>query len=264
MPVRANDCIERYARFDALRSTGELRGQEWLTVAERRELDSLRDENRREAWLCGRWLGKQLIREACVLPATNLSSIEIYSRDADGRGMRPTVHVDGAAVSVGLSISHSTHAVLVVATTRPGVAVGVDLATPDTVKPGFLRMWFTAAEQERLKVADAQQVMTYWAIKEAVYKACNGGEGFTPRKLEIFDSVNGRFWCYYQGVDLRSLSDIQIREIDGHIAVVVTVSNSAGVFWAPTDDADRAECFENKLTQEQEETGHRPAIAADA
>jgi phosphopantetheinyl transferase (holo-ACP synthase) len=263
MPVQANDCIERYARFETLRSTGELRGHEWLTVAELRVLDSLRDENRREAWLCGRWLGKQLIRQACVLPATKLKSIEICSRDADGRGMRPTVHINGEPVSVGLSISHSTYAVLAVVTTRPEVSVGVDLAIPDSVKPGFLRMWFTAAEQERLRAADAQRVTTYWAIKEAVYKACHGGEGFTPRKIEVFDSVEGRFWCYYRGIDLVSLSDIRIREIDGHIAVVVTVSESAGVNWTPTNDAHHAEFCGNGLAEQQGQVGDRSAVVAN-
>ncbi len=228
MPVRANGCLERYARFDELCTTGELREHGWLSVAEQGEFAALSDENRREAWLCGRRLGKQLMREAYAEPATDLASIEILSRDADGRGMRPTVSIDREPVSACLSISHSTHGVLAAVTTRPGASVGVDLAIPGTVKPGFLRTWFTAAEQERLKGAP-ERVMTYWAIKEAVYKACHVGESFAPRKIEVFDSVEGRCWCYYRGIDLRNISDIQIREIDGHIAVVVTVPDLAGV-----------------------------------
>jgi phosphopantetheinyl transferase len=245
MPVPANDYIERFAQFDELRSAYELCGNAWLSAAEKRELDSMRDESRREAWLCGRWLSKQLIHEACSLPETDLEAIEILSRDSEGRGMRPAVTVNGEPNSVSLSISHSTHAVLVAVTTQPGLSIGVDLTIPETVKPGFLRMWFTEAEQERLKSADSPLVMTYWAIKEAVYKACQNGESFSPRKIEVFDSVEGRVRCYYRGTDLRDFGDIQVREIDGHIAVVATVLESVAVNRRRTDGLHRTEFCES-------------------
>ncbi|MBT4864465.1 MAG: 4'-phosphopantetheinyl transferase superfamily protein [Planctomycetaceae bacterium] len=244
MPVPANGRIERFAQFDELRSACELCGSAWLSVAEKRELDLLRDGSRREAWLCGRWLSKHLIREACVLPATKLELIEILSRDAEGRGMRPAVTVSGEPISASLSISHSTHAVLVGVTTQPGISIGVDLTIPETVKPGFLRMWFTEAEQERLKSADSRLAMTYWAIKEAVYKACQNGESFAPRKIEVFDSVEGRFGCYYRGTDLRDVGDIQEREFDGHIAVVATMLEAVAVDRRQTNDLHRTEFCE--------------------
>jgi phosphopantetheinyl transferase len=251
MSVPANGCIERFAQFDEIRAAYELCGNEWLCVAEKREFDLLRDESRRQAWLCGRWLSKQLIREACVLSATNLKSIEILSRDSEGRGMRPAVTVNGEPISASLSISHSTHAVLVAVTTQSGVSIGVDLTIPESVKPGFLRMWFTEAEQERLKAADAPGAMTYWAVKEAVYKACQQGESFAPRKIEVFDSVEGRAGCYYQGMDLHDFGDIQIREIDGHIAVVATVAVSAGKNCVPTIDAHHSAACGNELAEQQ-------------
>ena len=256
--MRTDGLFERYASFDELRSVCAAPDGAWLSEAERRELNRFRDPTRRRAWLCGRRLGKQLVLETIAESETEklkvessglwvknksgsqLSTVnsqpleqirvEICSRDAAGRAVRPTVKINGRRSSCCLSISHSERGILLAVSTNPGISVGVDLATSAKLKPAFLKTWFTGKEQQWQQNTNSQLSMTLWAIKEAVYKACNAGESFKPRRIEVFRSRWGRFWCRYEGKDLRDVCDIRTRKVDGQMAVTV-VAKSIG-----TDD----------------------------
>jgi phosphopantetheinyl transferase (holo-ACP synthase) len=55
-----------------------------------------------------------------------------------------------------------------------------------------------------------------WAAKEAVYKACNEGEGFAPRDVEVL----GHERCAYRQVPLAGCR-VKSWTIDGQLAVIV-------------------------------------------
>ena len=230
------DVIQRYASFDLPRSQSApaemADGGSRLTPAERRERDRWHDTNRRNAWLAGRRMSKQLIAEvlecgvrSAEFDTSNSARIEILSRDERGRGVRPVVTVDGTLFPLSLSISHSTQGMLVAAATQPGVTIGVDLVIPSEVRPKSLQTWFTAGERDRFDTADVYESATVWAIKEAVYKACHDGESFAPRQIEIFRRSQGRYNCKLEGDD-NKVREITVSEIDGQIAVVVLAGES--------------------------------------
>jgi hypothetical protein len=58
----------RYGRLDDLRESLPADESEWLTPAERREVTRYRAPSRRDGWLCGRALAKQVITCSCLGP----------------------------------------------------------------------------------------------------------------------------------------------------------------------------------------------------
>jgi phosphopantetheinyl transferase len=206
--------LEAFDTFDALLASG---CKALLSDRERAELAAWHDPERRRSWLAGRLLAKQVVRETWSDAPVD-SAIEILSLNDRNRGSRPRVVCDGQQMPWSLSISHTQRGVLVALSTAPNVSVGVDLAAPQKLSAGFVRLWFTPAEQQWLaKSTAAHAAATIWAAKEALFKACNRGEGFTPRMIEVLPDGN----CSYQQISLpgcwRSWS------VDKQIAVLATV-----------------------------------------
>ncbi len=206
--------LEAFDAFDALLASGS---GALLSDRERAELAAWHDPDRRRSWLAGRLLAKQLVRETwSAAPAD--SAIEILSLNDQRRGRRPRVVCDGQQMPWSLSISHTQRGVLVALSTAPSVAVGVDLAARQDVSAGFVRLWFTPAEQRWLaESTDAHAAATIWAAKEALFKACNRGEGFAPRMIEVLPG--GR--CSYQQISLPGC--LRFWSVDKQIAVLATV-----------------------------------------
>ncbi len=219
--MQSNGIDERYATFDELRRR---LAASWLSAHECREMQAWRHPRRREAWLMGRLLSKQLILDSLDEARLDPRRVEIFSRDAEGRSVRPRIFLFGKRQPWCLSISHAERSVLAALSTSAHVKVGVDLTSVEDCKPGFLAVWFTQGEQSRLQPAERQRVATYWAIKEAVYKATNSGERFSPRSLEVLEKEAGKYGCFANGVDLTSVCTIRRRMIDGQVAVVATVA----------------------------------------
>ncbi len=218
-----------YARLSDLASQRVFDSRDWLTLAERIELDALGHAPRRRQWLAGRWLAKQLIQRA--IGDVKLTDIQLLARDERGRGVRPRIRVAGRQLPGSVSISHSQCGVLVALAADSSVSVGVDLAElqPDgsaQFGAGFRRLWFTAGEQQWLDVDPIRdptgRIVKLWALKEAVYKACNAGEAFCPRQVEILPLNTDRFRCLYRGLKLAPES-LAVRELDGHVAAIVQI-----------------------------------------
>lgn len=215
-----------YAERERLRGACSTGFVEQMSNAERREMDRYRNPVRREDWLLGRFLCRQLIRSR----ATGVSPdarIEILSRDDRGRSVRPMIAIDGKRKSWCLSLSHTERGVLAAISTRPGERVGVDLAPIEASTPGFLKTWFTPNEQEWLRSADAATIAAAWASKEAAYKACNDGEQFTPRRIEIRPAKPPQtgYRCRYDGVDLGTDCTIRICEYGREIAAIARLGS---------------------------------------
>lgn len=208
----------------------------WLTSVEQAELNRLHDESRRAQWLAGRWTAKQLLQnelgrraEVDQRAGTTLAlrDMQITTRDDRGRGIRPRIAVAGQSVSWSLSISHSDRGVLVALATANECSLGVDLASKQARAPGFLRLWFSATERRWLAADAARRTAILWAMKEATYKACQAGEGWCPRAIEVRALAQHRFAFVYGGRLLAPLWT-DVLEIDNQIAALVCLPRTTG------------------------------------
>jgi len=166
---------------------------EWLAPAERTRAAAIRGLSQRDAWLTARWAAKRLV--AARLPGWDatpdlrrLAAIEIRSRNAAGRGVRPRVLVAGREAAIGVSIAHADERVIVAA--GPATApLGVDLTPIAAFARPASRWWLTAGERldaaQLDAAAGAAQAAAVWSVKEAVYKAWLAAEPFCPRAIEV-------------------------------------------------------------------------------
>jgi 4'-phosphopantetheinyl transferase EntD len=217
--------IHRYASADDLDAACQRSGDSWTGARERHELALLRDERRRRSWLRGRMLAKQLIAARSDgsaqtgLDGVDFASIDILSRDERGRSNRPRVWCGGMEQPWSLSISHTETGALAAVCVTDGISTGVDIAELQKLGDGFVRTWFTPAEQCWLQASRSADVAGFiWAAKEALYKACNRGESFDPRRFEVLPSGT----CKYGG---RALEGCELRSwrVENHVAVLATV-----------------------------------------
>ena len=85
---------------------------------------------------------------------------------------------------------------------------------------GFVGLWFTPLEQCWFHETQSPGIASFiWAAKEALYKACNQGESFAPRDVEVLP--DGR--CSYRQSPLPSCR-LQSWTADGHLAVLAAVT----------------------------------------
>jgi phosphopantetheinyl transferase (holo-ACP synthase) len=227
----------------------------WLTAGERAELALLADDGRRRQWLAGRLAGKELVVRTGR--ARRLGDVEIRTRDVLGRGNRPRVRVAGQRFAGSLSITHTAGGVLAALETSDHVTVGVDLvdlADPAWTKlttadaGGFAQLWFTPLERSWIAADPVRRGATLWAVKEAVYKACQQGHAWSPRDLMVWPSkiaspADG-FRCFYRGQPIRGL-DVRVWQIDSHLAALAAVRAMA----TPNNPLLRSQTHELTLRQ---------------
>jgi len=221
----------RYASFDTLRTSAGDHGAPWLRgTNELAELERLTAESRRQTWRWGRILSRDLLRECGVVCDSSSEQTEILSINAFGQNDRPAVYVDGRQQAVSLSISHSDRGILVALSAA--MRVGVDLVDLEQGPLDSLWVWMTNSERAWMHRSDLRQQATVWAVKEAVYKAVNEGESFSPLSVTVVQGIHGRYSCFYRNRDMTSICHIHISEMDSHLAAVVE-------YRIPLDNADR-------------------------
>ncbi len=241
----------RYAVLDELyRLRAARAAEERLSADEQGVYAQFRPGPRRDTWLLGRLLAKNLVRAQlvrqpvtgwgtgsffgpfrageCACPlAVDPARIEICSGPARGKGFRPRVAVDGRQQSWSLSIAHTEKAVLVVLAADRRAAVGADLVEPGRYGRGFLELWFTPLEQSRLRDAGCPGLTAaVWAAKEAVYKAVNRGEPFRPQTLEVLADPRRGLVCRPAGKRRRFPCDLIVWQTpQGGIAAIAVQTN---------------------------------------
>lgn len=218
--IAARDVSTWCADIDEVFRWAGATARDGLGPAERDELARYRNPERRRAWHAGRFAAKRLVLDRLPGEAGWATEIEILSRGPAGLGTRPRVLVGGQLMPWRLSISHSGEHVFAALSEDPDVSVGVDLTPVEPYGEGFLKTWFTVGEQRALRVATPSEVATFWAVKEAIYKACNDGEKFAPALVEVRRTEQG-LACTYRGVDLAGAAEVARGECPGHAAVLV-------------------------------------------
>jgi phosphopantetheinyl transferase len=216
--IPRDTCLTRYARLDEL--LAGTADPDWLRGDELREFDRIHDRSRQQQWLAGRLLSRALLVETFSLDSG--CQLQILSRDDRNLGVSPRVLLEGRELDCGLSIAHSQRGVLVAVSAARSISVGVDLCDALVATPGFLRLWFTAAEQNWIQ-ADSSRAATAWATKEAVYKAMGQGAAWNPREIELLSAADGGYACRYQGRPVESLT-LVVCELDGHVAAIASVA----------------------------------------
>jgi 4'-phosphopantetheinyl transferase len=156
----------------------------WLGPNERARLDQLRVAKRRSDFLLGRWTAKRAIDGVLGALAPPVAAIEVRAA-SDGA---PEAFVDGAALAMVVSISHSAGRGLA-ALRSGGGSLGADL---EHVEPRSLLLvedFFTAREVARVVACDAAQrdrlITLIWSAKESALKALRRGLREDPRHVDI-------------------------------------------------------------------------------
>jgi len=216
--------IWRYAELTELRPCCPADGGRWLGPRELRHYARFKDQRRREGWLLGRVLAKQLLLENADTPVGEPREIEIISRDSQGRAVRPEVTVGGRRQPWSLSISHTDTAVLAAVCFGPAIGLGVDLVRLQPLGRGFVQAWFDRREQALLGEGGLLEACTLWAAKEAVYKAAGSGDSFAPRQIRLRLSPLGGYTCTYRGVDLSDNCRVRTWTAGGHVAALAVVT----------------------------------------
>ena len=189
-------------------SLSEMPGRlDWLHPEERKFLDTLRFEKRRNDWLLGRWTAKQALLsffESQGIGGVAPPTIAILK----GAKGAPEVWLEEGLPSCSLSISHRAgHAISVVA---PGIVpIGCDLELIEPRSEAFLSDYFLECELAFLAgVAHGEKDLyanLIWCIKESVMKATGEGMGLHPRGVEakVLDQERVEGIVLSEGIDFQ-------------------------------------------------------------
>ncbi len=209
--------MTRYSALSAAIAREPCRDHHWISPAETDELWQINDQQRRSQWMAGRRMAKQMIMG--LTPGLDWSDVEILSRWRR-RGHRPQVRVRGDLMDWSLSISHTSVGVLVGLAFDKEMSLGVDLAREVPTDERFRQMWFTPREKRWLAGAPTSRTPILWALKEAVFKAGNGGQAWSPRGIEIVPRKPSEYEVTLFGHRLE-LQSVDLRAIDDQLAATV-------------------------------------------
>ncbi len=211
----------------------------WLSTVELAAWSGMRSPDRKATWLAGRIVAKRLLLELLAGEPPSWADLHASSIGIDslstraGHGERPEVTFAGQRIPVALSIAHTERGALAAAAMESSVssggtiALGVDLVAP-TEASSSLHWTFTDAERLWLASSTnhARCAARLWGMKEAIYKASQRGEGFTPREIDV---TPGQAPRYPQRNTARNLIRLQSWCIDGQVAALAIVKHAASL-----------------------------------
>lgn len=200
-----------------------------LSASEQAELNRYKNRQRRQDWLRGRFVAKQLISETCFDSQMSWESISILSQNEQQESVAPTVLIDGMEQPGSLSISHTKRGAWAGICLDQYLRLGVDLAVIEQFSDAFVKTWMTQAEQELIQDNLAKRnetIAIIWAIKEATYKACNTGEAYQPHRCHVSQRDGAKFECRYEYKDRVQSTNVKTDRIDGQVVAIVTSNAS--------------------------------------
>jgi phosphopantetheinyl transferase (holo-ACP synthase) len=229
--------FEKCMNINALQ---EMNLSDFLSKSEWMEYDHWKADSRKKQWLSGRYLAKSLIQEHVLDDSDPFNQIEIRSRNSIGQSVRPEIFINGIKTDCSLSISHTEELAWAVLSLNNETRIGIDLvpeilSRDNQSNSKHLLQWFTNREKENLTADSTEEniqkrivqhyVIKHWAIKEALYKAINNGESFSPLKIEILRSSEGSYNFIANGENITHLCHLQEKQFDSHTAILVEVRN---------------------------------------
>jgi 4'-phosphopantetheinyl transferase EntD len=214
---RLTSVCTNYAALRELSLGGDA-AHAWLAPCELAVHTAMRSTRRQQTFLAGRIVIKQLLLTSHFVDCSP-RELEIESRSVmPGHGERPLLSLAGSIQPLSLSIAHSDRGVLVACGDAKASSIGVDLV-PRQVVDARLKWTFTSSEREWLAANHGRQCESelLWARKEALYKACQRGEGFRPAAIEV---IPGQIPRYPDFTPMAELKCLQTWHIDGHVAAL--------------------------------------------
>jgi phosphopantetheinyl transferase (holo-ACP synthase) len=205
----------------------------WLGDAERDAYQGFGNEERRQRWLLGRILIKQMVFRRMTSVGTNVKHprhVQVISQDGCGRRTRPRILLYGHLMGWCVSIAYSNHSVCAGVSDTENQRFGVDVVTRQPVSRGFKEIWFTSREREGEWAGDDRSgdSAMIWAIKEAFYKARNTGERFQPAQFEVHVDRNGDYGVATVGVPGAQRARIYTRTSLAQLAAMVILEAKPG------------------------------------
>jgi 4'-phosphopantetheinyl transferase len=159
---------------------------DWLSANEKACLSALRFLKRRTDWRLGRWTAKCAISAYLSLPSALESFREMEILQANDGA--PEALVDGHAVAVTISLSHSS-GVAICAVAPPDIHLGCDVELVEPRSHEFVTDYFTAEEEAQVAQATEErrdQVVTlFWSAKESALKALRAGLRLDTRSVIV-------------------------------------------------------------------------------
>lgn len=160
-------------------------GYGWLSAHEREVLAGLRFEQRRRAWLLGRWTAKQLI--TARLPPHGRPPMARIEIGAAGHGSREVL-VDGVPASLSISLSERADVALCVVG-GASAALGCDVAPVEPRDEALVRDYFTARELAFVGKAPSPErellVTLVWSAKQSALMLLREGLGADSGAVEV-------------------------------------------------------------------------------
>ncbi|MDR0328073.1 MAG: 4'-phosphopantetheinyl transferase superfamily protein [Planctomycetaceae bacterium] len=176
----------------------------------------IRSQSYRESWFAGRVLTKNLYMQQSVpVRPIDWREIQIVSRNDAGRSVAPRLLAGGKETGFFFSLSHVADRVAVVALVDSFAGIGCDLVLRGTTTQGIVNMFFHDDE-----VQDQSNLDAVWAVKEAVYKACQCNESFQPRQWLTKNIGENRYCCHHVDGDRQLFAEAETVDIDDYILAV--------------------------------------------
>jgi 4'-phosphopantetheinyl transferase len=163
-------------------------GEQWLAPREAAILAGMRYTKRRTEYLLGRLVTKHAVALVTGRPTDPATLAGIEVRNAPSGA--PYVYVDGAPLAVEVSITDRAGWAVCVACPASGHPVGCDLELVEPRTPGFVRDFFTAAEQRWIAsraTGDERDMGAnlVWSAKESALKVLRTGLRRDTRTVEV-------------------------------------------------------------------------------
>lgn len=175
-------------------------GLGWLTALEQQRLAAMQAAPRRESFIAGHWLARQLAARWLGEASATLT----LAAHPDGR---PLLLRGGDTLPLSLSLSHSGGWL---ALALSDAAVGVDIELPQRERNWEALAAFTFSEEESQRVCCAEPAQqrtvfhTLWTLKEARGK--RSGEGLLPQAARKVSALvcmpaesEARSWVWQDG-----------------------------------------------------------------
>jgi phosphopantetheinyl transferase len=177
-----------------------LNDREFLSLLELDEGRRYRHAGRYRQWLLGRAAAKALLErhaENIGYEIPSQKAINVH-RTPDGWPLPQTL--DGRALPVSLTISHTGDRAFCALCPEGEGTVGADIELVAPKSKPLLEDFYTGGERKRLSIlpekAHPRAATLIWCIKEAVLKARRTGfkESATSVEVESFDLLPRRVW----------------------------------------------------------------------
>ena len=158
----------------------------WLSPEELDRFQTFRFQKRRQDWLAGRWVAKNLLRTLNSDSATfNYCEMTIGNLPEGA----PYPLLRGEKLKGCLSISHRGGRSVAAFTDNPDVSIGIDLELVEEKSDGFIEDYFTLTEAKRLfSYPDDKRACLasmLWSAREAMLKAHQSGLRLDTRYIEL-------------------------------------------------------------------------------